>query len=146
MGLEFPWDLRTHPVLAWRWRPRVFPEGADERDASTNDSALGVHAVFPAAGLTVRAVKYGWSQRAPVGTTASASGGLTRMVVLRTGAGQAERWVPAAVDVTADFQRLFGRTLETPRGIAILTDADTTRTRAEGDYAEFRDCPAAAAR
>ena len=54
--------------------------------------------------------------------------------------------IAAAVDVTADFQRLFGRTLETPRGIAILTDADTTRTRAEGDYAEFRDCPAAAAR
>ena len=106
-----------------------------------------MYAVFPAAGLTVRAaVKYGWSQRAPVGTTASASGGLTRMVVLRTGAGQAERWVPAAVDVTANFQRLFGRTPGTPRGIAILTDADQTRTRTEGDYAEFRLCPVGAAR
>ena len=27
-----------------------------------------------------------------------------------------------------------------PAGIAVLTDADDTRSRAEGDYANFRVC------
>ena len=144
MGLEFPWDLHSHPILAWRWRPRAFPEGSDERDAGRNDSALGVYAVFPAAMMTVRTVKYLWSREAPVGATASASAGLTRMVVLRSGAPASDEWAAESVDVAADYQRLFGRGLEKPRGIAVLTDADQTRTRAEGDYADFRVCPSGA--
>ncbi len=142
MGKEVAWDLPTHPVLAWRWRPRVFPTGADERASDRNDSALGVYAVFPHGPMTVRAVKYVWSRVAPVGTVASASAGLTRMVVLRSGVPHQTVWVAEAVDIRADYARLFGEDPPPPRGIAVLTDADQTGSRAVGDYAAFRVCPA----
>ena len=140
MGKEFAWDLGTHPVLAWKWRPRLFPTGADERESARNDSALGVYAVFPSMPMTVKTVKYVWSQMAPAGTTVSVSAGLTRMLVLRTGAPVDPSWVEEAVDVRADYQRLFAEAPPRPRGIAVLTDADQTRSRAVGDYADFRIC------
>src|SRR5688572_29192329 len=36
-GREIPWDLAAYPVLAWSWRPREFPKGADEKSGK-NDS------------------------------------------------------------------------------------------------------------
>jgi DUF3047 family protein len=143
IGLEFEWDLSSHPVLAWKWRPRVLPTGADERESARNDSALGVYAVFPHSPVTVKTVKYVWSAKAPVGATASASRGLTRMTVLRSGSSSA--WVDEAVDVAADYRRLFGEAPGRPRGIALLTDADDTKSRAVGDYTAFQVCPRDAA-
>src|SRR5688572_11494364 len=29
---QYEWDLNAYPVLAWSWRPREFPRGADEKD------------------------------------------------------------------------------------------------------------------
>jgi hypothetical protein len=141
IGLEVEWDLGGEPVLAWKWRPRVFPAGADERQPGRNDSVLGVYAVFPHSPVTVKTVKYVWSAVVPVGTTANASRGLTRMVVLRSGSPETDGWVEEAVSVAEDYRRLFGEAPKPPRGIAILTDADDTRSRAVGDYAAFRVCP-----
>lgn len=139
--LERPWDLQEYPVLTWRWRPRVFPERSDERHGSTNDSALGVYVGFPRSFVAVKSVKYVWSRIVPAGTTASASSGLTRMLVLRTGPAEPGRWYEERADVRADYRRLFGDEPGKPRGIGLLTDADDTRSVAEGDYADFRVCP-----
>lgn len=140
-AIERPWDLQEQPVLSWRWRPRVFPERSDERQGATNDSALGVYVGFPRSFVAVKSVKYIWSRIVPVGTTASASGGFTRMLVLRTGPAEPGRWYEERVDVRADYRRLFGDEPGKPRGIGLLTDADDTRSVAEGDYADFRVCP-----
>ena len=138
--LEHSWDLHKYPVLAWRWRPRVFPDGSDERSGRTNDSALGVYVGFPRSLMAVKSVKYVWSRIAPVGVTATASAGFTRMLVLRSGPGAADRWVEERVNVLDDYRRLFGDEPVRPRGIGVLTDGDDTRSVAEGDYADFRIC------
>jgi Protein of unknown function (DUF3047) len=142
IGREFAWDLREHPVLAWKWRPQLFPNGADERDASRNDSALGVYAVFPHSPVSAKTVKYVWSAAAPAGTTATASRGLTRMLVLRSGKPDGTGWVEESADVARDYRRLFGDVPGQPRGIALLTDADDTKGAAVGDYTDFRICGA----
>src|SRR5688572_20588863 len=36
------WDLAAYPVLAWSWRPREFPKGANEKSGK-NDSVLAVY-------------------------------------------------------------------------------------------------------
>lgn len=141
MGKEFQWDLATHPVLTWRWRPRVFPSGSDERESARNDSALGVYAVFPHTWASVKTVKYLWSLVAPAGGTAQASMGLTRMLVLKSGPPKEDGWREEAVNVVRDYQRLFGEAPKRALGIALLTDADDTKRRAVGDYAAFRVCP-----
>ena len=43
----YEWDLTKYPVMAWSWRPRVFPQGADERESSKNDSVLAVYMTVP---------------------------------------------------------------------------------------------------
>ena len=139
------WDLATHPVLTWWWRPRQLPGGADERRAETNDSALAVYMAVPHSRIRgPRAVKYIWSERVPVGTRLSSNNGLTQVRVLRSGApASPDAWVEERVNVLEDWRALFEES-QTPKpgGIAVLTDADDTRSSATGDYAGFRGCRA----
>lgn len=139
-GRETPWNLETHPILAWSWRPIEFPKGADERDSSTNDSAVSVYAVFPTSRVSVKSLKYVWSRVVPAGTHLTSSAGNTQVRVVRSGA-QAGEWADERVNVREDYQKYFGAgEVPRPGGIAVLTDSDDTRSRAQGDYADFRVC------
>lgn len=141
-GRAVEWDLDTYPVLAWSWRPRQFSEGSDERQPRTNDSALAVYLVVPYSRTRgPRAVKYIWSERVPVGTQLESNGGLTRARVLRSGPPRPGVWVEERVNVRDDYRRAFGEDkAPKPGGIAVLTDADDTRSTAAGDYANFHAC------
>jgi hypothetical protein len=139
---ERAWDLDAYPVLAWAWRPREFPRGADERESATNDSALAVYMLVPHSRIRgPKAVKYIWSEKVPVGTLLTSNLGLTQVRVLRTGTAGKGRWTDERVNVLEDYKKRFGES-ETPKpaGIAVLTDADDTRSTAAGDYADFRAC------
>ena len=139
---EREWDLKTYPVLAWSWRPRQFPRGADERESGKNDSALAVYLLVPYSWIRgPKAVKYVWSERVPVATHLTSNAGLTQVRVLRSGTAGQDQWTEERVNVLEDYQRYFGEA-DTPKpaGIAVLTDADDTRSVAEGDYANFRAC------
>ena len=139
---EQAWDLNQYPVLAWAWRPREFPRGADERESSTNDSALAVYMLVDYSRIRgPRAVKYIWSKRVPAATHLTSNMGLTQVRVLRSGtAGQGE-WTEERVNVRDDYRKFFKESeAPTPAGIAVLTDADDTQSSAAGDYANFRAC------
>ena len=136
------WDLAQHPVLAWSWRPREFPRGADERKSGSNDSVLAVYMGVPYSRFGPKAVKYVWSARLPVGTRLESNRGLTQVHVLRSGKPPAPgEWVEERVNVLEDWKAAFGET-QTPRvgGIGVLTDSDDTDSTAAGDYADFRAC------
>jgi len=136
------WDLATYPVLAWSWRVREFPRGADERAPATNDSALAVYLLVPYSRFVgPKAVKYVWSERVPAGARLASNYGLTQVRVLRSGAGSKGEWVEERVNVLEDWRTLFedGGT-PTPAGLGVLTDSDDTRSSAQGDYADFRAC------
>jgi hypothetical protein len=138
------WNLATHPVLAWSWRPREFPRGGDERESDTNDSALAVYMAVPHSKIRgPRAVKYIWSEKVPAGTRLSSNGGLTQVRVLRSGRPAKDVWVEERVNAREEWKAAFKES-DTPRpgGIAVLTDADDTRSTAAGDYANFRACRA----
>jgi hypothetical protein len=139
-GKQFEWNVKEYPVLAWSWRPQEFPKGADER-TTKNDSALAVYAVFPHTPVSVKSVKYIWSEKVPKGTHIPQTGGNTQGVVLRTNGGVGGDWVEERVNVAQDYKRYF-KTDEVPKpeGIAVLTDSDDTSSRARGDYARFRVC------
>jgi hypothetical protein len=139
---ERGWDLNAYPVLAWSWRPREFPRGADERSSETNDSALAVYMLVPHSRIRgPKAVKYIWSQKVPVGTHLTSNTGLTQVRVLRSGGAAKDQWTEERVNVLADYKKLFKES-ETPKpaGIAVLTDSDDTQSTAAGDYANFRAC------
>ena len=137
------WNLATHPILAWSWRPRQFPEGANERDSKKNDSALAVYMGVPHSKVRgPKAVKYIWSEKVPVGTRLTSNRGLTQVRVLKSGPPPAaDVWIDEKVNVLRDWKAAF-KASETPKvgGIAVLTDADDTKSTAAGDYANFRAC------
>jgi hypothetical protein len=138
---QFEWDLNRYPVLAWSWRPVEFPKGADEKDGR-NDSALSVYFMVPYSSIRgPRAVKYIWSERVPVGTRLQSNGGLTQVRVLQSGTAKRGQWVEERVKVRDDWLAYFEeKDVPKPAGIAVLTDSDDTRSRAQGDYAKFRAC------
>jgi hypothetical protein len=138
---QHEWDLNTFPVLTWSWRPRQFPRGADEKEGK-NDSALAVYMLVPYSRIVgPKAVKYIWSEQVPVGTRLSSNNGLTQVRVLRTGTDRKNEWVEERVNVRDDFSQFFEeKDVSQPAGIAVLTDADDTKSIAEGDYANFRVC------
>lgn len=139
---EREWDLNAYPVLAWSWRPREFPRGADERESATNDSVLAVYMLVPYSRIRgPKAVKYIWSEKVPVGTHLTSNMGLTQVRVLRSGTAARDQWTDERVNVLEDFKKLFKES-ETPKpaGIAVLTDSDDTGSSAAGDYANFRAC------
>jgi hypothetical protein len=139
---EKAWDLAAYPVLAWSWRPREFPRGADERESATNDSAVSVYMLVPYSRVRgPKAVKYIWSETVPVGTHLTSNTGLTQVRVLRSGTAGKDQWTDERVNVRDDYKKFFGES-ETPKpaGIAVLTDSDDTKSSAAGDYANFRAC------
>ncbi len=141
-ALEHEWDLDAYPILAWSWRPLVFPTGADERSSSRNDSPLAVYMLVPYSRIRgPKAVKYIWSERVPAGTQLSSNGGLTQVLVRESGGERGAQWVDERVNVRDDYKKLFGeRDTPKPAGIAVLTDSDDTKSMAEGEYANFRVC------
>jgi hypothetical protein len=140
-GREVAWDLERYPVLAWSWRPIRFPAGADERVAKKNDSALSVYAVFPHTPISVKVMKYIWSPVAPVGTHLSITKGLTQVRVLKSGTAGKGEWADEKVNVRDDYRKYFETAdVPKPQGIAVLTDADDTKSVAQGEYANFRAC------
>ncbi len=141
-GRAYEWELKEYPVLAWSWRPRQFPETGDERKSATNDSAASVYVLVPHSKIRgPKAVKYVWSERVPVGERLNSNAGLTQARVLRSGANAGGAWQEERVNARDDYQQFFKESA-TPRtaGIAVLTDADDTRSVASGDYANFRAC------
>ena len=141
---EREWDLNEYPVLAWAWRPREFPQGADERESATNDSALAVYLLVPySRSRGPKAVKYVWSEKVPIGTHLTSNMGLTQVRVLRSGTADKGQWIEERVNVLEDYKKFFKES-ETPKpaGIAVLTDSDDTKSSAAGDYANFRACRA----
>jgi hypothetical protein len=135
------WNLATHPVLAWSWRPREFPKGGDEREPKTNDSVLAVYMAVPHSKVRgPKAMKYVWSEKVPAGTRLTSNNGLTQVRVLESGPAK-NGWKEERVNVLKDWKAAF-KASETPKvgGIAVLTDADDTKSTAAGDYASFRAC------
>jgi hypothetical protein len=135
---EKGWALRELPVLHWTWRAVLFPEGSNEQEKSGNDSALGIYVVFTY--FPVRTIKYIWSDTLPVGSSFNSpySSG-AKMVVVRSGRTSMGTWVSEERNILEEYRHLFGETEKdtVAKGIAILTDADNTRSHAAGDYADI---------
>lgn len=134
------WDANKFPVLSWRWRATVLPEGGDERIRTKNDSSVAVYVVLDQNFIGVpKTLKYVWSTTVPVGTHYRREGiGRPHVIVLESGKEKLGQWVEESVDVHADYVRIFGKKPPSKAvGIGILTDGNATGTDSSGDYDDF---------
>lgn len=82
---------------------------------------------------------YVWDNRA--GTESVILGPRTdrvRKIVIESGAARVGQWLHYERDLRADYQRAFGEDPGALIGVALMTDADNTASRASGQYGEVR--------
>lgn len=153
-------DLKKTPILCWRWRVDAPLKSADMTTKAGDDYAARVYLTFDvppdtlgfgtrmALGLarSLRgavvpdaAINYVWDNRHPIGLwQANAYTDRARMLVLRTGAGDAGRWVVERRDVGADFLQAFGHAPLKLTGLALAADTDNTGESAHAGFADLR--------
>lgn len=169
LGRPLVVDLGKTPVMCWQWRVDAPVASADMTRKSGDDYAARVYINFevPAdqLGFSTRvklglarsiygsqvpdaALNYVWDNRHPVGTLQNnAYTDRARMLVLRSGAGKAGRWVHERRHVGKDFQQAFGEIGAQLRSLAIASDTDNTGEEARAGFADFRfvadesECP-----
>jgi len=127
--------LALHEVgrLRWRWRARIQPPIGDD---PWQDMAAAIYVVIKAPSLLRkgRGFKFGWLARP--GPSQTFQRGLLQ-VPLRSDPPSLE-WRTEEVDVCALYRRTFGPCeAEQIVYIGVLTDSDGSKSKAEGDYAEF---------
>ncbi|MEZ4704671.1 MAG: DUF3047 domain-containing protein [Bdellovibrionota bacterium] len=131
------WSLTKYPCLQWKWRVHDFPEGADERNRSKNDSAAGIYVVFPKRWFIPDSIKYVWSTVAPVETVVRNHDRFP-MKVVSTGTDAKGKWVTVERNVLEDYKTLFDRSPSSPVALGFLTDSNNVGGGAVADYDDLR--------
>lgn len=146
----------TEVEFSW-WVPQTIPS-ADLSHAETADSPVRV--VFAFSGDVSRlsqrnrlqfqlaeslmgeappyaTLMYVWDNRADLESVLpGARSDRVRKIVVERGQGNLRRWLTYRRKLMADFQRAFGEPPGLLIGVALLTDTDNTRTKAEACYGD----------
>lgn len=146
--------------VQFSWRVAGLIEQADLAEADASDSP--VRLVFAFDGdhgrLSLRArmlfelaqaltgepppyatLMYAWDNRAAAGTVIiGPRTDRVRKIVVETGGARLGRWLQYERDLAADFRLAYGEEPGPLIGMALMTDADNTSTRAAGQYGEVR--------
>lgn len=155
-------DLQRTPVLCWRWRVDAPLKAADITRRSGDDTAarlyvslrippqdqgfalraqLGLARAIYGPQLPDAALNYVWDNRQAVGSEqANAYTDRAWMIVLRSGAADAGRWVTERRDIAADAARLFGPSA-VPVQLAVAADTDDTGESARAGFADLHAVP-----
>lgn len=153
-------DLADTPVLCWRWRVDGPVAAADMTKRSGDDYAARLYVAFdiPNSELSLgtriklslarrlfgqavpdAALNYVWDNHNPVGTARkSPYTDRAQLIVTESGAGRAGRWVTERADIAADYASAFPRQPGKPVLLAIASDTDNTKSRANAAFADIR--------
>lgn len=141
IGKEVRWNLKKYPYISFRWRVFEIPEGGDERYGPTNDSGAAIYITYKKKlGLIPETVKYLWSTTLPVGTATQRNGvGRPWNVVVASGEKNLGKWQTFTFNAFAAYKKTFGGDPpNAPIGIGILSDANSTNSKAYADYDDIR--------
>lgn len=139
IGKQQKFSVDQFPLLSWKWRIHKLPAAGNETQMKKNDSGAGVYVFFKGKFKLNNIIKYVWSSTLAAGTeTCSPYNKRTRIIVLKSGAEKAGKWIRETVNIQDDYRRLFGHNPPEIEGIGILSDADNTGSEAMADYDEIK--------
>lgn len=137
-------DLSETPWLQWSWRVEQLPAiDAPETERAGDDYGARVYVVREGlfGKLSTNALNYVWSQRQPVDSHwPNAYAGRARMWSVERGTDRLGEWITHTRNVRADWREIFDHDIERIDGVAIMTDADDSASRAEARYGTIRFC------
>jgi hypothetical protein len=153
-------DIRSAPVVEWRWKASGLIDGADNRVAAKEDAPArlvfgfdGDKAQLP---LVERAVfviseklsgrelpyallQYVWASKLPIGTVIEHPyTRRVRMIVVASGAAGVGKWQSFSRNLYDDYRHAFGEEPGNLIEIGVLTDTDNTGGSVEAWYGDIR--------
>jgi hypothetical protein len=129
-------DPAELPYLTWRWKVSQLPAGGDFRRAATDDQAAQVLVAF----ADRRVVAYIWDTTAPKGIMENAGSiPLLRVfaVVCQSGTAALNHWIVESRNVTADYERAYGKPAPHVKGIRLQINSQHTGSSAESYFGEI---------
>jgi hypothetical protein len=138
LGMAFQHDaapLERVRALKWRWRAIRHPNLRADDDAWL-DMALGIYVVIRVPSLLKggRGFKFGWLAKAA--SPGTYQRGLLQVPLRHEPAGP--EWHEESVDLCGLYRHEYGPCEgEHVQYVGVTTDADGTKSVAEGDYADF---------
>jgi Protein of unknown function (DUF3047) len=157
-------DLKSTPVMQWRWKISNLIEGADNTNAAKEDSPVRIVLGFEGdksklgfrdrtasslakAGsgreLPYAQINYIWSNTKPVGTIIeNPHTKRVQMIVAATGPAGVGKWIVLKRNVYDDFKRAFGEEPGRLTEVGVLTDTDNTGESVEAWYGDIEFQPA----
>ena len=159
---RFVADAARTPLLSWSWKVDRVLDKADLMRKDGDDYAARVYVTFDpppqslslavraririakllyGAELPAAALCYVWDNKHAPGTTAwNPYSDRVRMIVLRSGAGEAGQWRSESRDVAADYRAAFGAGGPVPpvSGVAASADTDQTGESVTAWFGDFR--------
>lgn len=146
--------------VSFSWKVPALLSDADVRESETEDAVVRVMLAFDGdpARLNARTrlmfdlmqslsgevppfatLMYVWDSRAELDSVVlNKRSDRVRKIVLESGPTHLGQWRSYRRDVRADFRRAFGEEPGALIGVAVMTDSDNTRSRAEAWYGEIR--------
>ena len=158
-------DIRTAPVMQWRWKIGNMIEGQDNSVAAKEDAPVRIALGFDGdkSKLTFRErtasslaktgsgrelpyaqLVYIWANNKPVGTVIeNPHTHRVEMVVAASGGTSVGKWMTLSRNVIEDFKKAFGEEPGRLTEVAVLTDTDNTGVTVEAWYGDIQFVPAA---
>ena len=132
-------DLKHYPLLSWNWKVTQLPTNGDFRKSKTDDQAAQLFLAF----TRTKAIVYIWDTSAPQGLTEDSSPVPfmhVQVVVVRSGAAQAGKWITETRNVYEDYKKFFGSEPPEVTGVRLQINSQHTESSAESFFAdiEFR--------
>ena len=140
---EVRFDVRQHAFVEWIWRVDELPRGADIRSATSDDYAASISFIFGRPrmlGSDPPTLMYAWTSSAtPQGTIVKSPhhDGTMRVIVVRSGQGEAGTWLNERRNIVKDFRLAFG--VDPPpfvEGVAIWSGSDQTQDGVNAYYGD----------
>jgi hypothetical protein len=134
-------SLKDTPILEWTWKVVALPQGADSRKKETDDQAAQLYVTWPRFPEAVRSrvIGYIWDTTAPAGSMfKSQKTGTVTYIVLRSGAGEAAKWLSERRNVREDFKKAYGEDPDDPSVVSFGIDSDDVKGSAESFMGAIR--------
>jgi len=127
--------LKDYPVLSWKWRAVKFPDKSNAvTEKEKDDYVARIYLIFPFLSFSSsKFIEYVWDENIPAGTVLdSPEGNNIKIIVARSGYAKEGEWASESRNAYDDYVKAFGGSPRLKVGaVAIMCDADSTRTKAE---------------
>ncbi|MGM0825907.1 MAG: DUF3047 domain-containing protein [Pseudomonadota bacterium] len=138
--LEREINLDETPYLHWCWQVSTTYPGLDETTKAGDDYPARVY-VARKTGLLpwqVQSVNYVWSSTQDAGSTwTNAFTDRAELMALQGGTSNVGEWVAEVRDVRDDVATLFGDTVSTIDGVALMSDGDNSGNDATAWFSQL---------